>query len=85
MAEAITSLIGDDKAAGIVNTGPVVIYTPGGRNKKRFPENCVTSYPSEQAALAAARPDEGYHAAIASGPSRSSEGFGLYYLLRWLE
>jgi len=84
MAEAITSLIGDD-AAGIVNTGPVVIYAPGGRKKKRFPGNCVTPHPSEEAALSAARPDEGYHAAIASGPSRSSEGFQLYYLLCWLD
>lgn len=84
MAEAITSLIGDD-AAGIVNTGPVVIFTPGGRNRKRFPGNCVTTYPSEEAAQAAARPEEGFFAAIASGPSRSSEGFQLYYLLRWLD
>ncbi|NTV96003.1 MAG: hypothetical protein HGA75_11405 [Thiobacillus sp.] len=84
MAEAITSLIGDD-AAGIVQTGPVVIYAPAGRNRKRFPDNCVTTYPDEAAALAAARPDEGYHAAIASGPSRSSEGYFLYYLLRWLD
>lgn len=85
MAEAITSLVGDDAAAGILATGPVVIYAPSGRGRKRFPENCVTTHPSEAAALAAARTSEGYHAAIASGPSRSSEGFRLYYLLRWLD
>lgn len=84
MAESITSLIGDDPAA-IVRTGPVLIYAPGGRNRKRFPESCVTEQDSEAAALAAARPAEGYHAAIASGPSRSSEGYRLYYLLRWLD
>lgn len=84
MAEAITSLI-DGDASGIVRTGPVVIYCPGGRNRKRFPDNCVTAYPSEAEALVAARPDEGRYAAIASGPSRSSEGLFLYYLLRWLD
>jgi hypothetical protein len=84
MAESITNLIGDDRAAAILQTGPVVIFAPGGRNRKRFPDNCVTAYPDEAAALAAANPDAGYHAAIASGPSRSSEGFYLYYLLRWL-
>lgn len=84
MAEAITSLIGDD-AGAMVKTGPVVIYAPGGRSRKRFPDNCVTRYPDEASARAAARPDEGYHAAVASGPSRSSEGYHLYYLLRWLD
>lgn len=85
MAEAITNLIGEDVSAGLVVTGPVVIYAPSGRNRKRFPENCVTTFPSEEAARAAAEPDAGRFAAIASGPSRSSEGFHLYYLLRWLD
>lgn len=85
MAEAITNLIGDDPAAAIVRTGPVVIFAPGGRNRKRFPENCVTEHAGEAEALAAARTGEGYYAAVASGPSRSSEGYRLYYLLRWLD
>jgi len=84
MAEAINDLVGGDSNS-LLKTGPVVIYSPGGRNRKRFPENCVTLQPSESAALAAAKPDDGYYAAIASGPSRSSEGFRLYYLLRWLD
>lgn len=84
MAEAINNLIGDDPAS-VLSTGPVVIYAPSGRNRKRFPENCVTPYATESEAKAAAKPDQGYYAAIASGPSRSSEGFRLYYLLRWLD
>lgn len=84
MAEAITDLIGD-QSGEILRTGPVLIYSPTGRNRKRFPENCVTPQESEEAALAAARTKEAFHAAIASGPSRSSEGFRLYYLLRWLD
>lgn len=84
MAEAINSLIGDDPAS-VLTTGPVVIYAPAGRNRKRFPENCVKACANEAEARASAKPDQGYHAAIASGPSRSSEGFRLYYLLRWLD
>ncbi|MEW5789512.1 MAG: hypothetical protein AB1899_16830 [Pseudomonadota bacterium] len=84
MAEAIASLIADSEAS-LLGTGPVVIYAPGGRNRKRFPENCVTPHASEAEARAAARPEAGRFAAVASGPSRSSEGFRLYYLVRWLD
>jgi len=83
MAEAITSLIADAESP-LVHTGYVVIYAPQ-RNRRRFPENCVSVHPSEAAARAAAKPGEGYHAAVASGPSRSSEGFRLFYLVRWLD
>lgn len=83
MAEAIAALVGDTESP-LVQTGYVVIYAPQ-RNRKRFPEGCVSVYPDEAAARAAARPDQGYHAAVASGPSRSSEGFHLYYLVRWLD
>jgi len=83
MAEAIASLISDSESP-VVMTGHVVIYAPKRGNRKRFPENCVTQHTSEAEALAAARPDQGYFAAVASGPSRSSEGFRLFYLVRWL-
>jgi hypothetical protein len=84
MAEAISALISDTQSQ-VVQTCWVVIYTPQTRRRKRFPENCVTVYPSEADARAAARPDLGYHAAVAHGPSRSSEGFRLFYLVRWLD
>lgn len=84
MAEAIASLIADSEST-LVGTGHAVIYAPKGRNRKRFPEGCVVAYASEAEARAAARPDQGYFAAVASGPSRSSEGFRLYYLVRWLD
>ncbi|MCS6787403.1 MAG: hypothetical protein NZ524_10275 [Thiobacillaceae bacterium] len=84
MAEAISTLISDSEAS-VVQTHWVVIYAPHTRGRKRFPENCVTVYPSEAQARAAARPEAGYRAAVAHGPSRSSEGFRLYYLVRWLD
>jgi hypothetical protein len=84
MAEAIASLIGDSESP-VVMTGYAVIYAPKRGNRKRFPENCVILHASEQEARATAQPDSGYYAAVASGPSRSSEGCCLFYLIRWLD
>ena len=84
MAEAITSLISDSESA-VVGTGYVVIYAPKRGIRKRFPENCVTPCMSEEEAYKMAKPEQHRHAAVASGPSRSSEGFRLYYLIRWLD
>jgi hypothetical protein len=82
MAVAITSLITDPESP-LVQTCYAVIYSPQ-RNRGRFPETCVQIHVSEAAAYAAARPEQGYHAAVATGPSRSSEGLRLFYLVRWL-
>ena len=53
--------------------------------RKRFPENNVTVVESEAAALAGADPARNIVPAVVFGPSRSSEGFKLFYLVRWLE
>lgn len=53
-------------------------------NRQRFAEGCVEPMPSAEAALAAADPARQRHAAEVMGPSRSSEGVRLYYLVRWL-
>ncbi|MEW5893528.1 MAG: hypothetical protein AB1697_10335 [Pseudomonadota bacterium] len=84
MAEAISTLVSDAEGA-VVQTVYCVIYAPKLGNRKRFPEGVVTVHASEASARAAARPEAGYHAAIATGPSRSSEGFRLFYLVRWLD
>jgi hypothetical protein len=73
-----------DPDQAIVNHCFAVIYSPGKR-RKRFPENCVQPFSNAEEALAAAGNQKDYHAAEVMGPSRSSEGFRLYYLLRWLE
>lgn len=52
--------------------------------RKRFPENVVEIVASAEAALARENPAQNLHAAEVMGPSRSSEGFRLYYLVRWL-
>ncbi|MES2370718.1 MAG: hypothetical protein V4554_14695 [Pseudomonadota bacterium] len=79
-----TSLFTDVESK-IVGTSAVVIYSPSGKHRKRFPEGVVEVYASEDEARAHADPAKSRHAAIASGPSRSSEGFKLFYLVRWLE
>lgn len=52
--------------------------------RKRFPENVVEAVATEAEALARQNPAQGLHAAEVMGPSRSSEGFRMYYLVRWL-
>lgn len=53
--------------------------------RKRFPENNVTVVASEAEAMAGADPGKNIVPAVVFGPSRSSEGFKLFYLVRWLE
>lgn len=52
--------------------------------RQRFPENVVEVVASAAEALAHEAPAENLHAAEVVGPARSSEGFRLYYLVRWL-
>ncbi len=60
-----------------------VVYMPG-RNRNRFPAGCVRVVNSEQAAIAAADPATDRYAARVAGPSKSSEGQMIYYLIEWL-
>ena len=60
-----------------------VVYVPR-RNRKRFASSCVTIKSSLEQALTDADPEHKYFAARVIGPSKSSEGQYLYYLLDWL-
>ena len=60
-----------------------VIFTPR-QNRKRYPAGCVEIYESREAALAAADAASKRHAARVVGPSKSSEGQFIYYLIEWL-
>ena len=55
------------------------------RNRKRFPENCVAVLASEEEARAGADAAKKRVPAVVFGPARSSEGFRLFYLVRWLD
>lgn len=61
-----------------------VIYAPR-RQRQRYPENTVQVVATAQEALAQADAAQHRYAARVCGPFRSSEGFRLYYLVRWLE
>lgn len=52
--------------------------------RARYPEGCVTLVDDEAAALGAADPEQSLHAAEVYGPSVSSEGQRVFYLVRWL-
>jgi len=77
---------------GIVPLDPVtkvseihfaVVYIPK-RNRKRFAANCVRCYSSAKEAMQSADPKNKYYAARILGPSKSSEGQIIYYLIEWL-
>jgi hypothetical protein len=63
-----------------------VIYTPKRQLRhRRFAENCVQRVDSEVAARVMANPKQHWYAAKVLGPSRSSEGVRIYYLVQWLD
>ncbi len=61
-----------------------VIYAPHRQKRGRFPDNCVQVVASREAALEGAKPEEHFYPAVVCGPSRSSEGVMLFYLVQWL-
>lgn len=73
----------DEEAPGLVQQQFALVQTTRGK-RKRFAENCVEVMDSAAAALQRAQPGHNLHAAEVMGPSRSSEGISLYYLVRWL-
>ncbi|MEJ2343903.1 MAG: hypothetical protein P8076_12265 [Gammaproteobacteria bacterium] len=73
-----------DPETTVVEEGYAVVYAPR-RQRERFPENVVEVVASERDARAAADADRHRYAAVVFGPSRSSEGLRLYYLVRWLD
>ncbi|MGM0594336.1 MAG: hypothetical protein ACQETD_07350 [Pseudomonadota bacterium] len=72
-----------DAQTDLVNEHYAVIYSPK-KSRNRFPDNCVTVYENELEAINAADAEKSLYAAKVIGPSRSSEGFMLYYLAHWL-
>lgn len=80
MGVSITGLMMD--RGGVVQEQYAVVYAP--KKKKRLSANCLEIMQSEAAARAAADPAHHRHAAVVAGPSKSSEGQYLFYLVRWL-
>lgn len=86
-------LVPPDPAGGVSDIQYAVVYEPK-RNKtskreskrfnKRFSANCVEIKPTIEDAKAHASDEQNQFAAKVLGPSKSSEGQFIYYLVEWL-
>ena len=61
-----------------------VVYVPK-RSRNRFPKGCVEVVGSKEEALDLENQDKKLYAARVLGPSKSSEGQYIYYLVEWLD
>ncbi len=60
-----------------------LVYAPR-MKRPRFSANCVRVMSCKQEALAEHCAEQDWHAARVLGPSKSSEGQYIYYLVEWL-
>ncbi len=60
-----------------------IVYVPK-RSRNRFPKGCVEVVASAEDALDQANSDKNLFPAKVLGPSKSSEGQYIYYLVEWL-
>ena len=72
-----------DPEGGVSKVRYAVVYVPR-RSRSRFAANCVEIMDSVEQAQASSDPDNKKYAAKILGPSKSSEGQFIYYLLKWL-
>jgi hypothetical protein len=80
---SLRGIVPPDPETGVSQVRFAVIFTPR-QNRKRYPAGCVEIFDSMDEALAAADAANKRHAARVVGPSKSSEGQFIYYLLEWL-
>ena len=81
---SLRGLVPPDPQTSVSQERFAVIFTPR-KDRKRFPAGCVEIFDTVEEALAAADPANKRHAAQVVGPSKSSEGQYIYYLLKWFE
>ena len=60
-----------------------VVHVPG-RSRNRFAASCLRIVANQEEALSQCAPLQRQFAANVMGPSKSSEGHSIYYLIRWL-
>jgi hypothetical protein len=73
-----------DTETSIVSESYAIVYAPR-KNRKRFPQNCVSIVASLEAAVKGVDKEKNLFPAKVLGPSRSSEGLMLYYLVEWID
>ena len=77
-------MVPNDPDSSTSNIEYAVVYVPK-RSRNRFAANCVEIKSCAADALDDADPDNKRFAARVSGPSKSSEGQFIFYLIEWLE
>jgi len=77
-------IVPPDPESKASNLEYAVIYVPK-RSRNRFAASCVDIKPCAADALDDADPENKLFAARVSGPSKSSEGQFIYYLVEWLK
>jgi hypothetical protein len=73
-----------DPETNVSNIEYAVVYVPR-KSRNRFAASCVDIKSTAADAIDNADPDNKHFAARISGPSRSSEGQYIYYLIEWLD
>jgi hypothetical protein len=76
-------LVPPDPETTVSQVQYAVVYVPR-RSRNRFAASCVEIVDDRDTALSAADPDNKRFAAQVVGPSKSTEGQFIYYLLEWL-
>jgi hypothetical protein len=81
-----------DPDGGVSNIEFAVVYVPKlnkskptKRTRKRFSANCVEIKANAEEAFAASDIQNNIYPAKVLGPSKSSEGQFIYYLVEWIE
>lgn len=77
-------MVPPDKGSKVSRQRFAVVYVPR-RSRNRFSAGAVEVYENETQARNKSDPDNKRFAAIVHGPSKSSEGQLLYYLIEWLD
>ena len=72
-----------DPQKGVSAERYAVVYVPK-RSRDRFPDSCVEIVETEQDAIDGRDETSKHYPAKVIGPSKSSEGQIMYYLLQWL-
>ena len=72
-----------DNVEGVSKIHYAVIYAPRAK-RHRFSANCVEIFNTEQEAISNSDNDKDLLPAKVLGPSKSSEGQFIYYVIEWL-
>jgi len=75
-----------DPQTNVSNLQFAIVYAPRRKaNRNRIPQSCVELKDNKEQALEDSAPDSKRYAAQVLGPSKSSEGQFIFYVMEWLE